>query len=125
MQFDPRTQSALREVGLDDDAVRRTADLVTETVREDAAAIEPFLEGRETVHSDVETAHPTAERHEHAVAFVDTHAHGGDLRGDLRFDSWGGPVEDGRVRSETTVEPTLGPTVHDRVRFAAEPEALR
>ena len=125
MQFDPRTQSALREVGLDDDAVRRAADLVTEAVREGAAAIESFLEGRETVHSDVETAHSTAERREHAVAFVDTYTHGADLRGDLRFDPWGVPVEDGRVRSEATVEPTPGPAVHDRVRFAAEPEAPR
>jgi hypothetical protein len=125
MHFDPRTQSALREVGLDGDAVRRASELVTEAVREDAAAIESFFEGRETVHSDMDRAHSTADVQEHAVAFLDAYTHGADLRGYLRFDSWGVPVEGGRVLSETTVELTLGPPVHDRVRFAADPEALR
>lgn len=33
-------------------------------------------------------------------------------------------VEDGRTSNDETVEPALGGTVNDRVRFARDPEAL-
>ena len=47
-----------------------------------------------------------------------------EIRGYLRFDTWGVSVADGRILSEDSVELTLGPTVHDRVRFAADRDAL-
>ncbi|QHS16614.1 DUF7532 family protein [Halopenitus persicus] len=118
MHFDQRTQQALREAGLETDAIREASDRVAELVREDAAAIESFFGDGGTFHSDMETAHGPDGPTEHAVTGVDLYTHGGDLRGYLSFDSWGVPVEDGRVLSQDVVELTLGPTVHDRVRFA-------
>jgi hypothetical protein len=89
----------------------------------------------------MELAHSTAETQEHATADVDLLTHGGDLRGYLSLDGWGVPVEDGRVlrtaegdesdgrdgddgETPVLVELSLGETVHDRVRFARDPEAL-
>lgn len=40
------------------------------------------------------------------------------------FETWGAYVEDGRVLSDEVAELTLGPTVHDRVRFAGTRDAL-
>ena len=34
-------------------------------------------------------------------------------------------VEDGRILDDGSVELTLGPSIHDRVRFAADRETLR
>ena len=117
MHFDPRTQRALRAVGLDDDDLRRGADLV-------ADALAAFFDEHETVYSDMETAHGPDGVREHGVDHLDCYTHGGDLRGYLRFDTWGVPVEDGRPLSEEKVELSLGPTVHARVRFAADPDLL-
>lgn len=124
MHFDPRTQQALREAGLDAETIRDASDRAAELVREDADAIEAFFEDGGTFHSDMETAHGPDAPVEHEVAHVDLYTHGGDLRGYLSFDSWGAYVEDGRVLSEAVVELTLGPTVHDRVRFVRDPADL-
>ena len=123
MHFDQRTQAALREVGLSQAAVREAADLVSEAVERDADRLREFFE-TDVLYSDMEKAHSADEIHEHSVAFLDLFTHGGDLRGYLRFDSWGVPVEGGRVLSADVVELSLGPTVDDRVRFARDEDAL-
>ncbi|MFB6305216.1 MAG: hypothetical protein ABEH47_08620 [Haloferacaceae archaeon] len=124
MHFDPRVQRALREVGLDDADLRRASDLVAEAVRDDADRLEAFFEATDPVYADLDLAHSDAEVEEVSVEYLDTYTHGADLRGYLRFASWGAYVEGGRVLSDDVVELTLGPTVDDRVRFAASPEAL-
>jgi hypothetical protein len=125
MHFDPRTQRALREAGLDADELRAAADRVAELVREEAAALEAFFAEDGPFYSDMETAHDHGGGpREHATAELDAYTHAADLRGYLSFGSWGVYVEDGRTLDDGTVELTLGPTVHDRVRFARDPDAL-
>jgi len=123
MHFDQRTQAALREVGLAREEIREASNLVSESVDRDADRLREFFE-TDVVYSDMDKAHSAAEVHEHDVSFVDLFTHGADLRGYLRFDSWGVPVEGGRVLSADVVELTLGPTVNDRVRFARDEDAL-
>ncbi|WP_435185096.1 DUF7532 family protein [Halobellus sp. EA9] len=123
MHFDQRTQAALREVGLSREEIREASDLVSEAVDRDADRLCEFFE-TDVVHSDMDRAHSADEIHEHDVSFLDLFTHGSDLRGYLRFDSWGVPVEGGRVLSEDVVELTLGPTVDGRVRFARDEDAL-
>ncbi|QLG63747.1 DUF7532 family protein [Halorarum salinum] len=125
MHFDPRTQAALRAVGLDTDDLEEASDLVAEAVREDAAALETFFADGGTYYSDMDVAHGDATIQEHGVDHLDTYTHSADLRGYLRFDSWGVYVEGGRVLNDDVVELTLGPSVHDRVRFARDADALR
>ena len=98
----------------------------------------------------MEMAHSTAEVQEHATADADLFTHGSDLRGYLSLDGWGVPVEGGRVlrtaeagggdseiegdgetggdesddETPVLVELSLGATVHDRVRFARDPDEL-
>lgn len=124
MHFDQRTQAALREFGLSSAEIAGISESVVEATAAEADAIEAFLAGLDTVYSDMELAHSTAEFPEHALESVDLYTHAADLRGYVSFDGWGAYVEDGRVLSESVVELTLGPTVHDRVRFAADPDAL-
>ncbi|ESP87574.1 DUF7532 family protein [Candidatus Halobonum tyrrellensis] len=124
MHFDPRTQSALRAVGLDTDEIRRASDLVAEATDEAAADLEAFFDGGGTYYSDMDRAHSSTDVQEHDVEFLDTYTHAADLRGYLRFDSWGVPVEGGRVLGDERVELTLGPTVNGRVRFARDADAL-
>lgn len=124
MHFDPRTQTALREVGLDTEQLQDASELVSEAVAEDAATLEAFFAEHATVYSDMDMAHSAGDTVEHSVEHLDLYTHGADLRGYLRFDTWGVYVEGGRPLSETTVELSLGPTVHDRVRFAADPAEL-
>lgn len=124
MHFDQRTQAALREVGLDTDEIRTASRLVTEAVERDAGELEAFFEDRDTVYSDMEMAHSSGDVQEHDVEYLDLYTHGDDLRGYLRFDTWGVYVEGGRILSDETVELTLGPTVHDRICFARDPEEL-
>jgi len=143
MHFDQREQAALREAGLSTDDIEAVADAVAEAAAEDADRLASFFD-RETVYSDMDRAHSTSEVHEHTVEFVDLYTHAEEIRGYLRFDTWGVWVEDGRILreddrgeaaehtsgAETTrerpalVELTLGPTIYDRVRFAADPEEL-
>lgn len=124
MHFDQRTQNALREVGLGQDDIRKASDLVAEAVTRDSERLEAFFEDNDTVYSDMEMAHSATDVQEHRLEYLDLFTHGADLRGYLRFDSWGVPVEGGRVLSEEKVELRLGPTVNDRVRFARDRDAL-
>jgi hypothetical protein len=124
MHFDQRTQAALRAVGLDDADLREASDRVAAAVDRDADRLRAFFD-RAVVHSDMEMAHSSDAIHEHEVEYLDLFTHGSDLRGYLRFGTWGVPVEGGRVLSEDVVELSLGPTVNGRVRFAAEEGPLR
>jgi hypothetical protein len=128
MHFDQREQAALRDAGLDTDEIEAVSDAVGAAADRDAARLESFFD-RETVYSDMDRAHSTSERQEHSVDYLDLYTHSVDIRGYLRFDRWGVWVADGRILSDTDgeadlVELTLGPTVHDRVRFAPKPGKL-
>jgi hypothetical protein len=130
MHFDARTQRALREAGLDADAVADASDRVAELVARDADRLRAFFDGEGPYYSDMEMAHSADVIQEHATAAVDLFTHGSDLRGYLSLDGWGVPVEGGRILREddggdpVVVELSLGDTVNDRVRFAGEREAL-
>jgi hypothetical protein len=124
MHFDQRTQKALREVGLGREDLRKASKLVTEAVQRDAERLEAFFADGGTVYSDMEMAHSSTDVQEHEVEYLDLFTHGSDIRGYLRFDSWGVPVEDGRILNDDVVELRLGPTVDDRVRFARDADAL-
>lgn len=140
MHFDRRTQRALREAGLDADAIATASDRVAELVAADADRLREFFAAEGPYHSDMELAHSTAETQEHAIADVDLFTHGSDLRGYLSLDGWGVPVEGGRVlrsaeaegrdengdpaETPVLVELSLGETIHGRVRFARDPEEL-
>lgn len=122
MHFDQREQAALREVGLSTDDLERASDLVAEAVDETAADLEAFFD-RDVVYSDLDLAHAADDCAEHCVSFLDTYTHAADLRGWLRFDTWGVAVEDGRVLPGDVVELTLAGR-HGRTRFATDPEDL-
>jgi hypothetical protein len=124
MHFDQRTQEALREAGLSTDEIAAVSEAVVERTAADAERLEAFFADRATVYSDMDLAHAADDRPEHAVEYLDLFTHAADIRGYLRFDSWGVPVEGGRVLGEDVVELTLGPTVDGRVRFAADREEL-
>jgi alpha-D-ribose 1-methylphosphonate 5-triphosphate diphosphatase PhnM len=128
MHFDQREQAALRDAGLSTDDLEAVADAVADAAARDADRLESFFE-RETVYSDMDVAHSDSDVQEHGVDYLDLYTHAADIRGYLRFDTWGVWVADGRILSEDDGEPvlvelTLGPTVHDRVRFAPNPEGL-
>ena len=125
MHFDQRTQRALRDVGLETDDLRAASEAVVEAVAEDAAALEDFFDEHDAVYSDMDMAHSSSEYPEHAVDDADITTHGDEMRGWLRFDTWGVYVEDGRILDDGSVELILGPTIDDRVRFAADRETLR
>lgn len=132
MLFDQRVRAKLREAGLDRDTIRRIEEDVAEEAREEADRIEAFFDGVDTVFSDMDRAHSSEEFPEHTVEYVDLFTHSEDIRGYLRFDTWGVYVESGRVLRDgegedegpPLVELSLGPTVHDRVRFSTDREAL-
>lgn len=135
MLFDSRTREKLRAAGLDRETLRRVEREVSEEAGEEADRIEAFFErlgatgeGTATVYSDMDLTHSSSEYPEHEVRYVDLFTHSQDVRGWLRFDSWGAYVEGGRVvevdDQVRVVELSLGPTVHDRVRFAADRTAL-
>lgn len=128
MHFDQRTQQAFREAGIDTDTLAEVSDRVAELTAEDATRLESFFDAHGAVYSDMDRAHSATEYPEHTVEYCDFFTHSEDIRGYLRFDTWGVPVEGGRVlRSEDDpelVELSLGPTVDSRVRFAATRDAL-
>lgn len=124
MHFDQRTQAALREFGLSTDDIGAISEAVVEATGEAAAELEAFFDGLDVVYSDMDLAHSASEFPEHDLESVDLYTHADDLRGYVKFDGWGAYVEGGRVLSDEVVELTLGPTVHDRVRFAAAPAQL-
>ena len=125
MHFDQRTQAALRDAGLTTDDLESASEAIADAVRSTAADLEAFFDDHDVVYSDVDQAHSSAEFPEHEVRHLDTYTHADALRGWLRFESWGAYVEDGRVLDDDLVELTLGPTVHDRVRFAPTRDRLR
>jgi hypothetical protein len=125
MHFDQRTQRALADVGLSTEEVSAASEAVVEATSDAADDLESFFDGLDTVYSDMDQAHSASEFPEHNVAYLDLFTHADDIRGYLRFATWGVPVEGGRVLTEEVVELSLGPTVHDRVRFAADRDALR
>ena len=124
MHFDQRTQRALREFGLSTAEIREVSEAVVEATAEEAAALEAFFDGLDAVYSDMDQAHSTAAFPEHGLEYVDLYTHAADLRGYVKFDGWGAYVEGGRVLDDEVVELTLGPTIEDRVRFAADREHL-
>ncbi len=145
MHFDQREQAALRTAGLSTADLRSVSADVAAAAEREADRLRTFFD-RETVYSDMDRAHSSADVHEHDLEFVDLFTHAEAIRGYLRFETWGAWIADGRVlrpasavpeadAPETVgddapsdpadlVELTLGPTVHDRVRFAADPEEL-
>ena len=124
MHFDQREQRALREAGLSTEEIGDVSDRVAALVEETAADLEAFFERHETLHSDLSMAHSSGEFSTHEGATLDCYTHAADLRGWLRFETWGAYVEDGRVLSDDLVELSLGPTVNERVRFATSTDAL-
>ncbi|PGF16346.1 hypothetical protein CP556_09625 [Natrinema sp. CBA1119] len=125
MHFDQRTQRALRDVGLETDELRAASQAVVDAVAEDAAALEAFFDEHDTVYSDMEMAHSSSDYPEHDVDYADIPTHADEMRGWLRFETWGVSVEDGRILGDGHVELSLGPTIDDRVRFAADRDTLR
>jgi hypothetical protein len=124
MHFTQREQQALREAGVAQETIEAASAAVVEATADAAGALETFFEGRETVYSDMDLAHSSSDIQEHTVAYLDLYTHADDIRGYLRFDSWGVPVEGGRVLSGDVVELSLGPTVDARVRFGATEDAV-
>lgn len=124
MHFTQREQQALRDVGLSTENIEAASDAVVELTDEAAADLEAFFADRDALYSDMDVAHSSSDVQEHTVDYLDLFTHADDIRGYLRFDTWGVPVEGGRVLSEDVVELSLGPTVDGRVRFAGEREAL-
>jgi len=124
MHFDQRTQRALRDAGLTTGEIESVAEDVAAATREDAEKLETFFAGTRTVYSDMDRAHSDSPIQEHTVEYCDLYTHAEEIRGYLRFDTWGVYVEGGRVLDDGLIELTLGPTVHDRVRFALDRERL-
>jgi hypothetical protein len=124
MHFTQREQHALREAGVDQATIEAASEAVVEATADAAADLEAFFADAETVYSDMDRAHSASDIQEHTVEYCDLFTHADDIRGYLRFDRWGVPVEGGRVLRDDVVELTLGPTVDDRVRFAHDEDAL-
>lgn len=123
MHFDQRTQAALRAVGLSIEEMQEASDQVVAATQETAAEITAFFEVN-TVYSEMDRAHSSGGVQEHTVEYVDCYTHAADIRGYLRFENWGVPIEGGRALDDGSIELTLGPTVHDRVRFVDDPDQL-
>ncbi|WP_232700428.1 DUF7532 family protein [Halobacterium wangiae] len=129
MLFDQRTRAKLRVAGLSRDDVSDIERAVADEAAAEADRVEAFFDGLDTVYSDMDQTHSTAEFPEHDLDYVDLFTHSQDIRGFVRFDTWGAYVEGARVLTEAdgdpaVVELTLGPTVHGRVRFARDRAAL-
>ncbi|MFC7019816.1 MULTISPECIES: DUF7532 family protein [Haloarcula] len=124
MHFTRREQRALRDAGVDQETIEAASAAVVEATEDAAGSLEAFFEGRGTVYSDMDLAHSSSDIQEHDVAYLDLFTHADDIRGYLRFDTWGVPVEDGRVLGDDVVELSLGPTVDSRVRFGATEDVL-
>lgn len=124
MHFDQRTQAALRAVGLSPEEIETASEHVVRATSEAAADLEAFFEEGGIYYSDMDLAHSNEDIQTHEVEFLDLYTHAADIRGYLRFESWGVPVEGGRVLEDGLVELRLGATVHGRVRFAPDREAL-
>ena len=143
MLFDQRTRGALRDAGLSQDDLREVEQAASDRAREDAQRVESFFDGLDTVYSDMDLTHSRDDLPAHDFEYVDLFTHSEDVRGFVRFASWGAYVEGARVLEAdsgegddsdggdeddaggaSVVELALGPTVNDRVRFASERSAL-
>ncbi|GGM69548.1 hypothetical protein J2752_001942 [Halarchaeum rubridurum] len=124
MLFDQPTRRALRDAGVSTDTLRDVEKTVAREARETATDVSAFFADHETVYSDMEQTHSNEAYPEHDVDYCDLFTHSQDVRGFLRFDTWGVYVEGARTLDDGTVELELGPTVHDRVRFAPTRDAL-
>jgi len=129
MLFDQRTRAALRDAGLSQDDIADIEDDVAAQARAAAERVQSFFDGHDRVYSDMELTHSRSDYPEHDLDYVDLFTHSEDVRGFVRFETWGAYVEGARVLDEadgepTVVELTLGPTVDARVRFAAERSRL-
>lgn len=137
MLFDQRTRAKLREAGLDNETLRRIEKAVAAEAEDEAERVESFFAELDVVYSDMDLTHSRSEYPEHDLEYVDLFTHSQDIRGYIRFETWGAYVEGARVLSESSrdsntanggtvsvVELELGPTVHDRVRFARDRAAL-
>jgi hypothetical protein len=124
MHFTQREQAALREAGLTQSEIETASSAVVEATADAAATVAEFFAGHETVYSDMEMAHSASAVQEHSLEWVDCYTHADDIRGYIRFDTWGVPIEGARVLADEVVELSLGPTINDRIRFAAERDAL-
>lgn len=141
MLFDQRTRAKLREAGLENDTLRSIEKEVAAEAEEEAERVEAFFADLDVVYSDMDLTHSRSEYPEHDLEFVDLFTHSQDIRGYIRFETWGAYVEGARTLSEdgsesprdsntanggtvSVVELELGPTVHDRVRFARDRAAL-
>ena len=124
MHFSQREQQALREAGLSTDEIAAASEAVVAATADAAEELDGFFADCETIYSDMEMAHSASDVQEHDLDYLDLFTHADDIRGYLRFDSWGVPVEGGRVLSDDAVELSLGPTVDGRVRFAHDDDAL-
>lgn len=121
MHFDQRTQNALRETGgLSSDQIEAVANAVVEATQKDTERLETFFADIETVYSDMDQAHTASEFPEHRIQYIDLYTHADEIRGYLRFDTWGVAVEGGRILTEDRIELTLGSSINDRVQFARE-----
>ncbi len=124
MHFTQREQQALRDAGLDQSTLEAVSEAVVAATSEAADDLDAFFADRDTVYSDMDVAHSSSDIQTHTLEYVDLYTHADDIRGYVRFDSWGVPVEGGRVLGDDVVELTLGPTVDGRVRFAGDEAAL-
>lgn len=129
MLFDQRTRAALRDAGLSREDIADIEDDVAEQAQADARRVESFFDGRAVVYSDMDLTHSRSDYPEHDFDYVDLFTHSEDIRGFVRFETWGAYVEGARVLEDadgepTVVELTLGPTVDARVRFAGERSQL-
>jgi hypothetical protein len=126
MLFDQRTRQHLRDAGLSRDDIREVERAVSEEAETVADRVESFFADLDTVYSDVDQTHSAAAFPEHDLDYVDLFTHSEDIRGFVRFETWGVYVEGARVleadadSDPVVVELTLGPTIHDRVRFARD-----
>lgn len=124
MLFDQRTRTKLREAGLDNDTLRRIESEVAADAEAEAREVESFFADLDVVYSDMDLTHSRSEFPEHNLEYVDLFTHSQDIRGFIRFETWGAYVEGARTLTDDIVELELGPTVHDRVRFAPDRAAL-
>ncbi|WP_336035252.1 DUF7532 family protein [Halobacterium yunchengense] len=129
MLFDQRTRAALRDAGLSQADLREVQQTVADEARAEARRVESFFDRLDVVYSDMDRTHSAADYPRHDLEYVDLFTHSEDVRGFVRFETWGAWVEGARVLETddghpSVVELTLGPTVHDRVRFAADRRPL-
>jgi hypothetical protein len=124
MLFDQRTRAKLQAAGLDSDTLRQIESEVAADARETADDVEAFFAERDVVYSDMDLTHARDDHPEHDLRFVDLYTHSQDIRGYVRFETWGAWVAGARMLTDRVVELELGPTVHDRVRFARDRAAL-